>query len=517
MGPVATSTAAGRGTVSALTVEPLELGLPIHRYWQIWEGQSHSFLLDSALSDGRLGRFSFVGGDPAVVFLVRRQPGHTLGRPAIVTIVRRGGGEGSVVGPPTVHTFRADPFEALRRLLARWSAPSVEHQSEQVPFRAGLVGYLGYEMLHFIEQVPPAASRDLDAPDCCLMLADLLLAHDHASGRSFVCAMGQGSSRRLAVDHAARRIRKLVGQVRRFESVGPPEPTAPTRSQRQSVEGFFDRQAYAGLVQRVKDHITAGDAFEVCLTHRLGLDYQGDPWALYCHLRRINPAPFAAFLRTPELTVLSASPERFVKLDSDGWVETRPIKGTRPRGKTPAEDARLRQELANSEKDRAENAMIVDLLRNDLGRVCRFGSISVEKAMDIETYATVFQMVSTIRGRLAQGRDGVDLLRACFPGGSMTGAPKVEAMKIISRLEPVERGVYSGAIGYMDVGGTMDLNIVIRTILLKGGRAQVNVGGAVVADSDPAGEYEETMDKARALLAALAGAGWPRTWGERKA
>jgi len=255
----------------------------------------------------------------------------------------------------------------------------------------------------------------------------------------------------------------------------------------------------------VKDHIAVGDAFEICLTHQLDVEYGGDPWALYCHLRRINPAPFAAYLRLPEATILSASPERFLRLDPDGWAEARPIKGTRPRGQTLQDDRRLRDELAHSEKDRAENAMIVDLLRNDLGRVCRFGSIRVEDAMSIEAYASVFQMVSTIRGRLRPECDAVDLLRACFPGGSMTGAPKVEAMKIISRLEPVSRGVYSGAIGYFDVSGGMDLNIVIRTILMQSDRAYLNVGGAVVADSDPRAEYDETMDKAQALLQALRG------------
>jgi para-aminobenzoate synthetase component 1 len=229
----------------------------------------------------------------------------------------------------------------------------------------------------------------------------------------------------------------------------------------------------------------------------------GDPWDLYGILREINPAPFAAWLQFPDFQIVSASPERFLSLSSNRVAESRPIKGTRPRGADPVEDARLRDELEKSTKDRAENVMIVDLVRNDLGRVAEIGSVEVPELQVIEPYATVFQMVSTVRAKLRKDRDAVDLVRACFPGGSMTGAPKIEAMKIIDALEPVKRGVYSGAIGYFDHSGVMDLSIVIRTIVCKDGRATFGVGGAVVADSDPQDEYQETLDKAAALIEAL--------------
>jgi len=223
-------------------------------------------------------------------------------------------------------------------------------------------------------------------------------------------------------------------------------------------------------------------------------------------LRRLSPAPFAAYLELPEVAVAGSSPERFLKLEADGRVESRPIKGTRPRGPTPETDELLAAELAASAKDRAENLMIVDLVRNDLGRVCRIGSIAVPELMAIESYATVFQMVSTVTGRLRPDCDATDLIRAAFPPGSMTGAPKIAAMRILDAIEPVRRGIYSGAIGYLDARGGADLAVVIRTLLVKDGRAYLHAGGAVVADSDPVAEYIESLDKARALLAAVADA-----------
>jgi aminodeoxychorismate synthase component I len=282
------------------------------------------------------------------------------------------------------------------------------------------------------------------------------------------------------------------------------QASSGTRLARVEIQSHFDENSYSRAVQTVKDHIAAGDVYQVCLTHRHETPLVGgSAWDLYKELRRINPAPFASFLRFPEVEIVSSSPERFLKVDASGLAECRPIKGTRPRGKTPVEDERLRNELQNSPKDRAENVMIVDLVRNDFGRVCRYGSVLVPDFLTIEEYATVFQMVSTVEGRLAEGRDRFDLIRACFPGGSMTGAPKIEAMKIIDTIEPVTRGIYSGAIGYLDFRGAMDLSMVIRTIIVKDGRCYFHVGGGIVADSDPAAEYQETQDKAKALTMAI--------------
>ena len=275
-----------------------------------------------------------------------------------------------------------------------------------------------------------------------------------------------------------------------------PRPSAPPFA-------FFDAAGYAKAVDAVLEEIRAGNVYQANLTHRVERDYRGDPWDLYRELRRRNPAPFASYLELPEASVVSSSPERFLRLGADGEVESRPIKGTRPRGRDAGEDASLRRDLARSEKDRAENLMIVDLVRNDLGRVCETGSVCVPERMAIEDYASVFQMVSTVRGRLRRDCDVVDLVRATFPPGSMTGAPKIAAMRLCDRLEPVRRGVYSGAIGYLDARGGADLSVTIRTIVVRQGRAYVHAGGGIVADSDPMDEYRETLTKARPLLEAL--------------
>jgi aminodeoxychorismate synthase component I len=270
------------------------------------------------------------------------------------------------------------------------------------------------------------------------------------------------------------------------------------------VESCFDEQSYCQAVERIKDHIVAGDIYQACMTQQFRSPLEGgDAWDLYCELRELNPAPFASFLQTPNFSVVSASPERYLSVDAKGRAESRPIKGTRPRGATPDADAALRNELALSIKDRAENVMIVDLVRNDFGRVCQFQSVHVAELMAIEPYATVFQMVSTIRGQLAGHYDSLDLVRASFPGGSMTGAPKIEAMKILDQLEPGRRGIYSGAIGYLDFGGSLDLNIVIRSFVIEQDECCYGAGGAVVADSDPRAEYLESLDKIRALQHAL--------------
>ena len=277
-----------------------------------------------------------------------------------------------------------------------------------------------------------------------------------------------------------------------------------TRQPPDDADVSLDESAFGQCVDELIDEIAAGNVYEVNLTKRISLEFDGDPLRLYAALRRESPAPFAAYFELPDGAILSSSPERFLRMTADRRVESRPIKGTRPRGGSAADDERLAESLAHSEKDRAENLMIVDLVRNDLGRVCETGSVEVPELMVVEAYASVFQLVSTIIGRLREDRDASDLIRATFPPGSMTGAPKIAAMRLIDRLEPVRRGVYSGAIGYFDVRGGLDLSVVIRTILVEKGRAHFHVGGAIVADSTAAAEHAEALDKARAMLAALA-------------
>jgi para-aminobenzoate synthetase component 1 len=410
-----------------------------------------------------------------------------------------------------------EPFEALRALVPQRRGDA----HAEIPFVGGAVGFFGYELCARLERVPIRSGGEVGAPDAAWLLVDRVLAFDRASGRLFATALGFGASEReadLAAERAAERLASRVarGEADPFEAgplaaqaCGEPAAGAEPLLWRDAETGlalgaFFDADAYAKAVTQIRDEILAGEVYQANLTHRLAARFGGDAWRLYEALCARSPAPYAAFLELPEITVVGSSPERFLRAGADGRVESRPIKGTRPRGTTAAEDERLRTELLASEKERAENAMIVDLVRNDLGRVCARGSVAVPELFAIESYATVHQMVSTVTGRLRAGRDRIDLVRAAFPPGSMTGAPKIAAIELLAKLEPVPRGVYSGALGYLDARGGMDLSVVIRTILCRGKRAWLHVGGGVVLDSDPRAEWEETLAKARAMIDALA-------------
>jgi aminodeoxychorismate synthase component I len=486
-------------------LEQLPLRLPFWRYHGLHASRPYSFLLDSARDPQCLGRYSFMGADPFLVYRAWRQPGQPPAAGGWIQLSQLRSPEGQLLPQPVVTEYQADVFADLQRLLQAHRVG--DSGGRPVPLLAGAVGYFGYEAGHLIEELPERAVDDLGLPTVYFAFYDGVLAHDHLAGRSFLSIAGRGSTEAAARQNAWRRRDDWLGRIAAAEASAPPEWTGPPPGQAAppvEVRAHFDAGAYARLVETARQHILAGDVFEVCTSHRLESPFGGDPWDLYQELRRVNPAPFAAYLHFPEAHVLCSSPERFLRLGLDRAAESRPIKGTRPRGRTPAEDDRHFRELCRSSKDRAENMMIVDLVRNDFGRVCKLGTVHVPELMAVEKYATVFQMVSTIRGELEDGLGELHLVRACFPGGSMTGAPKIEAMKIIDRLEPVQRGIYAGAIGYLDFAGPLDLNIVIRTIVVKGGRALYNVGGAVTADSDPHEEYKETMVKAQALLTALA-------------
>jgi len=514
-------------------IEKVEIALPFWRYGALFGPDTCAFLLDSAMDPDRLGQYSFLGGYPSALLTGRRTPGPDLSMTLTLTTWRLA--DGAYLDSPLIREWKGDPFTALRDLQHEYQPSVSEERPPAGPFQSGLIGYFGYETGYAIESLPDTGKDDLNLPDLAFMVTDEVLGHDHQTGETTLAIIDRGDSETRFADWRSRiatfeadadrqRVRgpgadspgRLEGAgARRAEapasragrSHGGRRPAPPESGTRAPdplpVHAHFTRDEYCTAVQKCRDHIYAGDVFEVCLTHRLEMALPGDPWDLYAILRQINPAPFASWLRFPAFQVVGASPERFLRLDADRLAESRPIKGTRPRGKDPAEDARLANDLDSSPKDRAENVMIVDLVRNDLGRVAEIGSVEVPELQIIEKYATVFQMVSTIRSRLREGRDALDLVRACFPGGSMTGAPKIEAMKIIDAIEPVKRGVYSGAIGYIDYAGLMDLSIVIRTIVCRDGRATFGVGGAIVADSDPLAEYRETLDKAAALIAAV--------------
>ncbi|MFO7561788.1 MAG: aminodeoxychorismate synthase component I [Enhygromyxa sp.] len=475
-----------------LCVEPIAGGFDPHRLLPSFADRPHVALLENPGAPTSFGRYSYLCADPFWVFRSKRERAWS-GPP---------GAEREVDGDPLTH---------LATLLRRFRCGVDRWRPGLPPFCGGALGYLGYELLYLFEpSVPDLGRDDLALPDLELHFYDLVFAADRQSGEGWILATGFGEQPEAAEAKARER---LAAGREQLAALGPeraravPHPDRPRlREQdltRRGITACVDRRDYLDAIADVQQNILAGNVFEVCLTQRFDLQFPGSGVELYEALRAANPAPMTAYLRAGELELLSSSPERFLSLDRAGVVETRPIKGTRPRGQTPEQDAALRFELEHSEKDRAENLMIVDLARNDLGKVCRFGTVEVTDLCAIEAYEYTWQMVSTIRGELEDRHDLVALLRATFPGGSMTGAPKVEAMKIIDRLEPTKRGVFSGSIGYIDFDGAMDWSIVIRTFIKKRELLTFHVGGAIVADSDPEDEYQETLDKAAGLIAAI--------------
>jgi para-aminobenzoate synthetase component 1 len=341
----------------------------------------------------------------------------------------------------------------------------------------------------------------LNLPECYLAFYDAILAFDHVENKTYIVSTGfpdrEEGKRQHRAEARLNELRNLVLLT------PPPSPTKEfPRGGGVKLKANFSHEGYLGAVARAREYIGAGDIFEVNLSQRFEADINTPPYELYRRLRNINPAPFASYLNFEGVSIVGASPERFLKIKED-LVETRPIKGTKPRGQTPEKDKALADALLTSKKDRAENIMIVDLERNDLGRVCRYGTVKVTELAILETYPTVFHLTSTVVGRLREEKNRIGLLKASFPGGSITGAPKVRAMEIIDELEPTRRSVYTGSIGYLSFNGDMDINIVIRTFIVKDGRAYFQVGGAIVYDSEPEAEYVETLDKGRALIQAL--------------
>ena len=408
-----------------------------------------------------------------------------------------------------------DPLESLRAALAPFRTDALPGLP---PFQGGAAGYIGYEFGRALDRQPFPRSDDLALPTLSLGLYDWVIAWDHTTTRAWLISTGMGRRTESPERYAAERAAMVRARLASGGLTARPAPAVPVSANRNGahpvpelpgVSSVFTRPEYLAAVERVREYILAGDVFQVNLTQRLSAPIAGAPLDFYRRLRRVNGAPYAAFLDLDDgAAIASASPERFLKVAADGTVETRPIKGSRPRGATWKEDDALGGDLMLSEKDRAENVMIVDLLRNDLSRVCAPGSVAVPELCTLERYATVQHLVSTVTGGLASGRDAVDLLAAAFPGGSVTGAPKIRAMEIIAELEPVARGVYCGAIGYLSISGAMDTSVAIRTAVVRpertgGGTAYFGVGGGVVADSVPAAEYAETLDKARGIVAAL--------------
>jgi para-aminobenzoate synthetase component I len=428
-------------------------------------------LLESARSDARIGRYSILAVDVDTVWQAR----------GTRCTIRVGENERS---------YTADPASEVRRIQA---ARALESNGYTSPFAGGIIGCVSYEARHAFEQLPQMAVDDLGLPHWWFVISDECLVFDHM--RDTVTAVVRSNERSPieARERATDILRSARGQTRRL--LGPVSSDG-------KVGSSFTRDGYMDAVNRALAYIGAGDVYQVNLAQRLDVELHGDSRTLYAALRSVNPSPFAAYLRDDDFAYVGCSPERLVQLDGR-HAETRPIAGTRPRGVDSNDDDRLQAELLLSEKERAEHVMLVDLERNDLGRVCSYGSVLVDELMVLEHYSHVNHIVSNVVGDLADGCDTLDLLAAMFPGGTITGCPKIRCMEIIDELEPVARHAYTGAIGYISDTGHMDTNMVIRTVMLCNGRAYIPVGAGIVADSVPAFEYDETLHKAQAMIRAI--------------
>jgi len=460
-----------------------DLLTPVSAFLRVAEHSDYAFLLESVEGGEQVARYSFLGKDPLLV--LRSVDGRA--------VIERAG---SVVE-------RDEPFlDVLRELMSEFRAPDVPSLPR---FAGGAVGYLGYDAAGWFE---PAVKRggttgraDRDVP-AAFMVFDTVLAFDHARHRILIIANARvtpGADLEALYRFACARIDFLERELGR--ELSKPAPAAGS-SRPVRFEPNTTRERFIDIVDNAKEHIAAGDIYQVVLSQRFDAAIDVDPFRVYRALRHVNPSPYMFYLRVGSVAVAGASPEMLVRVEGS-HVETHPIAGTRPRGSTPAEDQRLADELKANAKERAEHIMLVDLGRNDIGRVSEYGSVRVPEFMAVERYSHVMHMVSIVEGRMAPGTSPLDALAACFPAGTVTGAPKVRAMQIIAELEASDRGIYAGAIGYLDFSGRLDFCIAIRTIVIEHGRASLQAGAGIVADSDAAAEFEETRAKAGALMTAI--------------
>jgi anthranilate synthase component 1 len=457
---------------------PADTETPVSAFLKI--RNKHSFLLESVEGGEKIARYSFLGSNPYLIF---RSRGKRIE-------IFKNGKKKIVFG---------DPFAHLRKLLSQFNAARVSG----IPrFHGGAVGYIGYDMVRFIERIPDRNPDELCIPDMELIFTDTLLAFDHVKHNILIISnVHLTSNPRRDYRQAKAQIEALVQKLKKPLREKP--KNQKTKKQKNlSFKSNFTKPEYEAVVEKAKEHIRAGDIFQVVPSQRFVAPFLGDAFNVYRSLRTINPSPYMYFLEFGELKVVGSSPEVMVRLE-EGVATVRPIAGTRPRGRTPKEDKKLEHDLLQSKKECAEHLMLLDLGRNDLGRVCRFGTVTVTEKMMIERYSHVMHIVSNVEGKIKRGRDAFDVLKACFPAGTVSGAPKIRAMEIIDQLENTRRGLYAGAVGYFDFSGNLDTAIAIRTILIKDQKAYIQAGGGVVADSDPKGEYFETINKALGMLKAL--------------
>ena len=460
-----------------------DLETPVSAYLKVAAGRPYSFLLESVEGGERLGRYTYVGADP---FLVARAQGERL------EITRDGKSE----------RRRGNVFDVLRD-LARQFRPA--GRQGLPPLSAGAVGYIGYDLVRQIEpRVPPFRKDDLKTPDAVFLFFSTLVAFDHVKRQIWIIANVRCDQWAGKLEKGYRQAVREIEEMEKRLARPLRRQAAGRASRRVRLEAHSNtgQQKYCRAVEKAKKYILAGDIFQVVLSQRLDLKLEVEPFEVYRRLRTVNPSPYMFYLKLDREVVLGSSPEMLVKIDGR-QAEYRPIAGTRPRGATEEEDRRTEEELLADEKERAEHIMLVDLGRNDLGRVCEFGSVRVKDLMILERYSHVIHIVSVIHGRLREDADEFDTLKAVFPAGTLSGAPKVRAMEIIAELEPARRGVYGGRVLYLDFSGNLNSCIAIRTMAVRGRDAHVQVGAGIVADSVPEREWQETMSKAGALLRAV--------------
>jgi len=480
---------AGQGNLVPVYRELVaDLETPVSAFLKLREASGgHGFLLESVAGGETIARYSYLACDPYRLLTAKDLQ---------VTITENGSSRTEELAEGQ------DPLDVLKRLLG-------EYQFVPIPgwerFPGGAVGYMGYDLVRFFEDLPDETPDDLDLPDCQFMLTDTLVVFDHVMHRMRVLANAHitGDPQQAYWD-AIERIEVLVdilrGPLPDIEHPGPAGRRVPHDPS--AMVSTMTRAQHRDAMLRAKEYIAAGDIIQVVLSHRMETQIKVDPFFLYRALRAINPSPYMFYLSFADLKIIGASPEILVTEDR-GHVVTRPIAGTRRRGESDEEDRALEEELLADEKERAEHIMLVDLHRNDIGRVCKPGSVQVDELMAIERYSHVMHIVSNVVGELAEDKDQFDLLRATFPAGTLSGAPKIRAMEIVEELEPVRRGPYGGAVGYFGFSGAMDTCITLRTIVVKGDTCYIQAGGGIVADSDPDAEYQETLMKAGALLDAI--------------
>ena len=460
-----------------------DMETPVSAFRKIDSG-NYAFLLESIEGGEKWGRYSFLGSNPGLVFKTKGS------RAEVIT------GDGI-----QSHEINTDVLEPLKAILSRYRPV----RADDLPrFYGGMVGFLAYDVVRQFERLPAMTKDDLDLPDALFLLTDTLVIFDNVSHRIKVLSnafVPEATPHRLreAYEEAAKKIDAIIGSLRRPLGASL---TPSGGSEAPQFTSTMSRGEFKRAVESAKEYVRAGDIVQAVISQRLSAKTSADPFDIYRALRVINPSPYMYYLRLGDLRVVGSSPEVLVRLEG-GRIHLRPIAGTRPRGSNEEHDLALERELLDDPKERAEHIMLVDLGRNDVGRVARIGSVKVTELMVVERYSHVMHIVSNINGELEEGRDAFDLLRACFPAGTVTGAPKIRAMEIIEELEGVRRGPYAGAVGYFGFSGNMDTCITIRTVLIAEGNAHVQVGAGIVADSNPEREYEETMSKAKGMITAI--------------